>query len=81
VRPLNLQTDSFHEKGGGVKTVFECVAADEVGIFINYTAAIVNGTDSVLSVRDGGTSAGGRVTSPLWIVLGDKKLSNSSRES
>ena len=39
---------------------FERIGADEVGIFLNYTATIVNSTDSMLSVRYGGISVDGR---------------------
>ncbi|HSZ00845.1 MAG TPA: hypothetical protein VK788_15205 [Terriglobales bacterium] len=60
---------------------FERVGADEVGIFLNYTATIVNGTDSTLSVRYGGISVDGRAASPFWIVPLDKKLSKKERKS
>lgn len=60
---------------------FERVGADEVGIFLNYTATIVNGTDSTLSVRYGGISVDGHAASPFWIVPLDKKLSKKERKS
>lgn len=60
---------------------FERVGANEVGIFLNYTAIIVNGTDSTVSVRYGGISVDGRAASPFWIVPLDKKLSNKERKS
>ncbi|MFZ0522075.1 MAG: carboxypeptidase-like regulatory domain-containing protein [Candidatus Acidiferrales bacterium] len=60
---------------------FERVGAGEVGIFLNYTATIVNGTDSTLSVRYGGISVDGRAASPFWVVPLDKKLSKKERQS
>ena len=60
---------------------FERVDVNEVGIFLNYTATIVNGTDSTLSVRYGGISVDGRAASPFWIVPRDKKLSKKERKS
>jgi hypothetical protein len=60
---------------------FERIGADEVGIFLNYTATIVNSTDSMLSVRYGGISVDGRAASPFWIVPRDKKLSKKERKS
>lgn len=60
---------------------FERVGAEELGIFLNYTATIVNGTDSTLSVRYGGISVDGRAASPFWIVPPDKKLSKKERKS
>jgi hypothetical protein len=60
---------------------FERIGADEVGIFLNYTATVVNGTDSILSVRYGGISVDGRAASPFWIVPLDKKLSKKERKS
>jgi hypothetical protein len=60
---------------------FERVGPDEVGIFLNYTATVVNGTDSTLSVRYGGISVDGRAASPFWIVPLAKKLSKKERKS
>ena len=60
---------------------FERVGVNVVGIFLNYTATIVNGTDSALSVRYGGISVDGRAASPFWIVPRDKKLSKKERKS
>lgn len=60
---------------------FERVGVGEVGIFLNYTATIVNGTDSALSVRYGGISVDGRAASPFWIVPLHKKLSKKERKS
>ncbi len=60
---------------------FERVGADEAGIFLNYTATIVNGTDSTVSVRYGGISVDGRAASPFWIVPLDKKLSKKERKN
>lgn len=54
---------------------FEGVGPDGVGTFLNYTTAIVNTTDSPLSVRYGGISVDGHVASPLGVVLPGKKLS------
>jgi hypothetical protein len=59
---------------------FERVGADEVGIFLSYTATIVNGTDSTLSVRYGGISVDGHTASPFWLVPLDKKLSKKERK-
>jgi hypothetical protein len=60
---------------------FERAGADEVGIFLNYTATIVNGTDSKLLVRYGGIRVDWRAASPFWIVPLDKKLSKQERKS
>ncbi len=60
---------------------YERVGTNEVGIFLNYTATIVNGTDSTLSVRYGGISIDGHAASPAWVVPADKKLSKKERKS
>ncbi|MFZ3330901.1 MAG: hypothetical protein WA197_09745 [Candidatus Acidiferrales bacterium] len=60
---------------------FERASATEAGIFLNYTATIVNGTDSTVSVRYGGISVDGRAASSFWIVPRGKKLSKKERES
>jgi hypothetical protein len=60
---------------------FERVGPNEVGIYLNYTATIVNGTDSTLSVRYGGISVDGHAASPVWVVPADKKLSKKERKS
>lgn len=60
---------------------FERVGTDEAGIFLNYTATVVNGTDSTLSVRYGGISVDGRAASLFWIVPRDKKLSKKERKN
>jgi hypothetical protein len=60
---------------------FERVDADELGTFLNYTATIINSTDSTLTVRYGGISVDGRAASPFWIVPLHKKLSKKERKS
>jgi hypothetical protein len=60
---------------------FERVGTDQVGTFLNYATTIVNGTDSTLSVRYGGTSVDGHAASPLWIVPANKKLNKKERKS
>jgi hypothetical protein len=60
---------------------FERVGTDQVGTFLNYATTIVNGTDSTLSVRYGGTSVDGHAASPLWIVPANKKLNKKERET
>lgn len=60
---------------------FERVGPNEAGIFLNYTATIVNGTDSTLSVRYGGISIDGHSASPAWVVPADKKFSKKERKS
>ena len=60
---------------------FERVNADEVGTYLGYTATIVNGSDSVLSVRYGGISVDGRVVSLPWVILPDKKYRKGDRKN
>jgi hypothetical protein len=60
---------------------FERASSDQVGTFLNYTTTIVNSTDATLSVRYGGISVDGHVTSPLWVVRAGEKLSKKERKS
>src|SRR5689334_13245889 len=60
---------------------FERVSANEVGIYLNYTTTIVNGSDSMLSVRYGGISIDGRAISLPWFIFPDKKLSKRERKN
>lgn len=59
---------------------FERAIANEVGTYINYTATIVNGSDSTLFVRYGGISIDGRAVSVPWIILPGKKLNKRERK-
>jgi hypothetical protein len=59
---------------------FERVSTEEVGTFLNYMTTIVNSTDSILSVRYGGTSVDGHAASPLWVMPAGKKLDKKERK-
>lgn len=60
---------------------FERVGVDEVGTYLNYTATIVNGSDSMLSVRYGGMSIDGRPVSLPSIILPSKRLDKRGRKN
>lgn len=60
---------------------FERVSADEAGAYLNYRTTIVNGSDSMLSVRYGGISIDGRTVSIPWVALPGKKLNKHERRS
>jgi hypothetical protein len=59
---------------------FERVSTEEVGTFLNYMTTIVNSTNSILSVRYGGTSVDGHAASPLWVMPAGKKLDKKERK-
>ena len=60
---------------------FESVSLDEVATFLNYTTTIVNGGDSILSVRYGGISIDGRAASLPWVIPPGKKIARRERKS
>ena len=60
---------------------FEGVGTGKAGIFLSYTATIVNRTTSKVSVQYGGISIDGHPASPLWVVPPDKKLNKKDRKS
>lgn len=59
---------------------FERAGPGEPGEFLNFTATIVNNTQSELSVRHGGTRVDGRVATPLPVVSSKKGLSKQKRK-
>lgn len=60
---------------------FERVSADEAGTYLNYRTTIVNGSDSMLSVRYGGISIDGRRAFTPWVVLPGNKLNKRERRN
>jgi hypothetical protein len=60
---------------------FERMSADEAGAYLNYRTTIVNGSDSILSVRYGGISIDGRAVSLPWVILPGKKLNKRERKN
>lgn len=60
---------------------FERVSADEAGTDLNYRTTIVNGSDSMLSVRYGGISIDGHAVSLPWVILPGKKFNKRERKN
>lgn len=60
---------------------FERVNPDETGAYVNYRTTIVNGSDSMLSVRYGGISIDGLTVSMPWVALPGNKLNKRERRN
>ena len=60
---------------------FERVSADEAGAYLNYITTIVNGSDSMLSVRYGGISIDGHAISLPWVILPGRKVDKRERKN
>lgn len=58
---------------------FERVNPDEVGTYLSYTATIINGSDSSVSVRYGGISVDGHAVPVPKLILPGKKLNKAER--
>jgi hypothetical protein len=59
---------------------FERIGTGEAGELLNFTTTIVNNTESILSVRQGGASVAGHVATPLSVVPTNKGLSKRKRK-
>ena len=60
---------------------FERVSAEEAGAYLNYRTTIVNGSDSILSVRYGGISIDGHTVFLPWVIFPGKKLNKRERKN
>ena len=59
---------------------FEEIGSGKVGELLNFTATIVNNTDSELSLRQAGAYLDGHAASALSVALADKGLSKRQRK-
>lgn len=60
---------------------FERVSAEEAGAYLNYRTTIVNGSDSMLSVRYGGISIDGHTVFLPWVNFPGEKLNKRERKN